>query len=125
MTNLSFCCHKKVRLVEYFLENPQNIYFCHGYDDTLDLYNPKRRNYTGWGGWISETLDWKTMITGEYDNIWEAIAYRSELRFVISEHGINLLEDHLREKGYHCRPVCEEVDIEGKIYRIWKFESEM
>ena len=112
----------ELKLVRYMLADSDNTYFCHGKHDELDLHNPVRRNYTGWGGWISETVDWKVMLQGEYDNIWDAIAYREDLRFVVPDSTIDTLQKYLTNHGYHCSAVCDVVDIDGHIYNVWRFD---
>lgn len=113
----------ELKLVRYMLADSNNTYFCHGKHDELDLHNPVRRNYTGWGGWISETVDWKVMLQGEYDNIWDAMAYREDLRFIVPDSTIDTLQKYLTNHGYHCSAVCDMVDIDGRIYNVWRFES--
>lgn len=113
----------ELKLVKYMLDDSDNTYFCHGKHDELDLHNPVRRNYTGWGGWISETVDWKVVLQGEYDNIWDAIAYRDDLRFIVPDSTIDTLQKYLANHGYRCSAVCDMVDIDGNIYNVWRFET--
>ena len=113
----------ELKLVNYMLADSDNTYFCHGKHDELDLHNPIKRNYTGWGGWISETIDWRVMLLGDYGNVWDAIAYRDDLRFIVSDSTIDTLQKYLINHGYRCNAVCDVVDIDGHIYNVWRFEN--
>lgn len=112
-------------VINYFLNDQENIYFCYGRNDYLDLHNPIKRNYTGWGGWISETIDWKTMLQGEYDNVWDALAYRDDIRLVISSDAMELMQRYLDERGYKCHSECEQVVLdENNVMDVWRFVSD-
>lgn len=115
---------KELDLINYILADQDNMYFCHGNHDELDLYKPIRRNYMGWGGWISETVDWKTGLLGEYEDVWEALAKRSDLRFNVADSTMVILQQGLKTRGYDCELECETVDISGTPYKFWKIISE-
>ena len=113
----------ELAMVRYVLNDRDNVYFMHGLHDTLDLYNPVKRNYTGWGGWASGTLDWKVMLQGEYDSIWDAIANRGDLRFVVGENTVNTMLEYMEHLGYEVKSEYENVAVgsNGKQYVVWRF----
>lgn len=113
----------QLKMVEYVLSDRNHVYFMHGMPEALDLFGTEKRNYTGWGGWISETEDWRTMLLGEYDNVWDAIAYRRELRFVVNDFSVTAMHNYMSSHGYDCQPVCETVAVDesGTIYKVWSF----
>ena len=113
----------ELAMVRYVLNDRDNIYFIHGLHDTLDLYDPVKRNYAGWGGWASGTLDWKIMLQGEYDSIWDAISHRDDLRFVVKRKTINTMLEYMAHHGYESKAEYETVKIgnSGTKYTVWRF----
>ncbi len=116
---------KKLTLTQYILRDQNNVYFYHGIYDYLDLYNPTKRNYSGWGGWISETIDWKTMLMGDYDNLWDALAYRDDIRLILNEDVIKIYLSYLNNHGYSCSAASERVivDHDGSYFELWRIIS--
>ncbi len=113
----------ELAMVQYILNDEDNVYFMHGRHDFLDMINPEKRNYTGWGGWASGTIDWKTMIQGDYDNVWDAVAYRDDLRFVVGENTVNTLLKYMEYHGYKCEAERETVSVgyNKTKYDVWRF----
>ena len=114
---------RELQLGECIMRDAENVYFVHGLHDSLDVILPRKRNFTGWGGWISETVDWRKMLLGEYDNVWEAIASRRELRFIMTKDFIGTIQNYMNHHGYAVEAVSESVVIndKGVSYDVWRF----
>jgi len=112
---------------KYFMDNSGYRYYLGSrhtdYYDLFDTIHPQKRNFCKFGGWISETPEWKSALCVEYNNVWDALAYRGDLRFYFDEWEMMILEHYLNTHGYNVKAVCENVNTDDIDFEIWRFED--
>ena len=113
------------QMLHYFTEHPENTYCTNcTYNEPLKLLAMPTRNYLKISGWISGTLGWKTALRQGHQTIWDAIAYRNDLRFCMAEEFMDILVFYLNQQGYCSEAELEADPLDNERYMIWRIKTE-
>ncbi|MBQ7679276.1 MAG: hypothetical protein IJT34_05455 [Butyrivibrio sp.] len=89
-----------LKLVHFMAADTDHIYFVHNLSEPLDLLNPIHMNHMGWGGWCATLIPWKQALMGPCDNVWDAIAYREDLRIITRKPAMEIIQEYMNRAGY-------------------------
>lgn len=113
-------------LQDYMLSHndAKYMYNCSpGMQDRLKLFR-HYDNYVKINGWLCITPEWHTFICGDYENVWDALVNNEKLCIVTDENDDTayFIEEYMKAKGMEPQLTCEELTIDGQIYKIWNYK---
>lgn len=110
-------------LENYYMDHQDNILYLGRdhmeYYDICDLFNPPKRNFYRFGGWIVQTPEWKDSLRNGYKDVWDALAHRRDIVFYADKSEMEIIENKLKDMGYSVRAECERIKAAENVYNIW------
>lgn len=107
-------------LSDYCKNNTENIYLGYALGEPTRIRHKNKTNHYSLSGWITETPEWNVAIQKNYDNIWDALAYRKDIRIIISGVHVKFLVDYMNKHGYNVFYESETIKLLDRTYTVYK-----